>query len=133
MTQDRIGAEDSDIRAALAAHWAASDASDFDAEHQIYREDAVLEYPQSGERIRGRRHIQASRAAQPNAKRFTVRRIVGAGDLWVTEFVLAYDGRPSYTVSVMEFIDGKVARETQYFADAFAPGRSRAQWVERME
>ncbi|MBV9244126.1 MAG: nuclear transport factor 2 family protein, partial [Methylobacteriaceae bacterium] len=95
------------------------------------REDAVLEYPQSGERIRGRRKIQLSRAAQPNRKRFTVRRIVGAGDLWVTEFVLTYDGRPSFTVSIMEFIDGKVARETQYFADPFEPGASRAQWVER--
>ncbi len=124
--------DDSEIREALDRHWAASDANDFDAEHDIYRDDAVLEYPQSGERIRGRHAIQASRAAQPNAKRFTVRRIVGAGALWVTEFVLSYDGRPSYTVSVMEFVDGKVARETQYFADPFEPGPSRAQWVERM-
>jgi len=125
--------EDNDIRAALNRHWAASDANDFEAEHAIYREDAVLEYPQSGERIRGRRNIQASRVAQPNRKRFTVRRILGAGDLWVTEFVLAYDGRPSYSVSVMEFRDSKVARETQYFADPFEPGPSRAHLVERME
>jgi ketosteroid isomerase-like protein len=120
------------IREALNRHWAASDANDFEVEHDIYRDDAVLEYPQSGERIRGRRHIQASRAAQPNAKRFTLRRIVGTGDLWVTEFILTYDGLPSYTVSVMEFRDGKVARETQYFGDPFEPGPSRAQWVERM-
>jgi hypothetical protein len=124
--------DESEIRAALDRHWAASDANDFDAEHQIYRDDAVLEYPQSGERIRGRRNIQASRLAQPNKKRFTVRRIIGGGELWVTEFTLSYDGRPSYTISVMEFQDGKVARETQYFADPFEPGPSRAQWVERM-
>ena len=124
--------QDHDIRAALDRHWAASDANDFATEHQIYQEDAVLEYPQSGERIRGRRNIEASRAAQPNRKRFTVRRIIGAGVLWVSEFVLTYDGRPSYTVSIMEFTDGKVARETQYFADPFAPGASRAQWVEPM-
>jgi hypothetical protein len=124
--------ENSEIRAALDLHWAASDANDFETEHQIYREDAVLEYPQSGERIRGRRNIQASRAAQPNMKRFTARRILGTDDLWVTEFVLTYDGRPSYAVSIMEFEEGKVARETQYFSDAFEPGRSRAQWVERM-
>ena len=123
---------DNEIREALDRHWAASDANDFDAEHDIYREDALLEYPQSGERIRGRRNIQASRAAQPNAKRFKVRRIVGSGDVWVTEFILTYDGKPSYSVSVMEFLDGKVARETQYFGDAFAPGPSRAEWVERM-
>src|SRR6202040_368350 len=125
--------EDPTIRAALDAHWAASDANDFELEHQIYREDAVLEYPQSGERIRGRRNIQASRFAQPNKKRFTVRRILGAADLWVTEFVLTYDGKPSYTVSIMEFRDGKVSRETQYFADPFVAPAWRAQWVERMD
>jgi hypothetical protein len=122
--------QDREIRAALIAHWAASDANDFESEHQIYREDAVLEYPQSAERIRGRHNIQASRFAQPSTKRFTVRRILGAADLWVTEFVLTYDGKPSYTVSIMEFEDGKVVRETQYFSDAFEPGPSRAQWVE---
>ena len=120
------------IRAALDHHWAASDANDLEKEHHIYREDAVLEYPQSGERIRSRGKIQSSRAAQPNRKRFTVRRIIGAGDLWVTEYTITYDGRPSYTVSIMEFLDGKVARETQYFAEPFEPGASRAQWVERM-
>ena len=125
--------DETDIREALNRHWAASDENDFDAEHEIYREDAVLEYPQSGERIRGRYNIQASRVAQPSSKRFTVRRIVGTGDLWVTEFILAYDGRPSYTVSIMEFKDGKVMRETQYFADPFEPGPSRARWVERIE
>jgi hypothetical protein len=123
--------DDADIRAALDRHWAASDANDFDGEHAIYRDDAVLDYPQSGERIRGRENIQASRAAQPNQKRFTVRRIVGTGGLWVTEFVLTYDGRPSYTVSIMEFVDGQVVRETQYFADPFEPGPSRAEYVER--
>jgi len=124
--------EDHEIRAALDRHWAASDANDFEAEHRIYREDAVLEYPQSGERIRGRHNIQASRFAQPNKKRFTVRRILGAADLWITELVLTYDGQPSYTVSIMEFRDGKVARETQYFGDPFEPGPSRVQWVEWM-
>ncbi|MBV8853009.1 MAG: nuclear transport factor 2 family protein [Sinobacteraceae bacterium] len=125
-------ATNSNIRAALERHWAASDAQDFDAEHQIYRPDAVLEYPQSGERIRGRDAIQASRIAQPNSKRFSVRRIVGAADLWVTEFILSYDGRPAYAVSIMEFEDEHVIRETQYFAEPFQPGVSRSQWVERM-
>ena len=69
-------------------HWDASDASDFGVEHEIYHDDAVLDYPQSGERIRGRHNIQESRSVQPNKKRFKVRRIIGSGDLWVTEFVL---------------------------------------------
>src|SRR5271156_5690857 len=124
--------EDSEIRAALDRHWAASDAGDFEAEHEIYREDAVLDYPQSGERIRGRHNIQESRYVQPNKKRFTVRRIIGSGDLWVTEFVLTYDGVPSFAVSIMEFREGLVARETQYFADRFDPAPSRAHLVERV-
>ena len=127
------GGRDQAIRAALDQHWAASDANDFETEHQIYREDAVLEYPQSGERIRGRRNIQNQRTNQPNKKRFTVRRIIGSGDLWVTEFILTYDGKPSYTVSIMEFSGDKVARETQYFADPFVAPASRAQFVERMD
>ena len=124
---------ETEIREALNRHWAASDANDFDVEHDIYRNDAVLDYPQSGERIRGRHNIQASRTAQPSSKRFTVRRIIGRDNLWVTEFILTYDGQPSYSVSVMEFLDGKVAHETQYFGDPFEPGPSRAQWVERMD
>jgi hypothetical protein len=124
--------DDRTVRAALKRHWDASDASDFDAEHDIYREDAVLDYPQSGERIRGRRNIQESRTVQPNMKRFAVRRITGSGDLWVTEFVLSYDGIPSYAVSIMEFREGLVANETQYFADRFDPAPSRAHLVERI-
>ena len=93
--------------------------------------NAITDYPQSGERIRGRRNIQQSRFLQPNKKRFTVRRMIGSGDLWVTEFVLTYDGIPSYTVSIMEFHEGLVARETQYFADRFDPAPSRAHLVER--
>jgi ketosteroid isomerase-like protein len=125
--------DEDEFRDALKRHWAASDRNDFDVEHDIYREDAVLEYPQSGERIRGRHNIQASRMAQPNAKRFKVRRIVGSGDLWVTEFILSYDGRPSYSVSIMELLDGKVTSETQYFGDPFESGPSRAHLVERLE
>lgn len=124
--------QEQQIRAALAQHWAASDANDFVTEHLIYHDDAVLEYPQSGERTRGRSNIQNQRANQPSNKRFAVRRILGAGALWITEFTLTYDGKPSYTVSIMEFRGDKVARETQYFADPFRAPAFRAQWVEPM-
>ena len=131
-TEQYSGVRDQEIHAALDQHWAASDADDFEMEHRIYHEDAVLEYPQSGERTRGRRNIQGQRTSQPNKKRFSIRRIIG-GDLWVTEFILSYDGKPSYTVSIMEFRGDKVARETQYFADPFVAPASRAQWVGRMD
>jgi len=124
---------DEEIRTALDQHWAAYDVSDFETEHSIYHEDAVLEYPQSGERIRGRRNIQITRTKQPSTKRFVVQRIIGRDDLWVTEYVLTYDGKPSYTVSIMEFRGDKVARETQFFADPFEAAAWRAQWVERMD
>jgi hypothetical protein len=124
---------DQEIRAALNQHWAASDADDFETEHHIYHEDAVLDYPQSGERTRGRRNIQRQRTNQPSKKRFSIQRIIGGGDLWVTEFILTYDGKPSYTVSIMEFKGEKVVRETQYFADPFVAPASRAQWVERID
>jgi hypothetical protein len=127
------GTRDEEIRAALDQHWAASNADDFETEHRIYHEDAVLDYPQSGERTRGRSNIQSQRASQPNKKQFTVQRIIGSGDLWVTEYILTYDAKPSYTVSIMEFSGDKVARETQYFADPFVAPAFRAQWVERMD
>jgi hypothetical protein len=131
-TEQSPGTRDQKIRAALDQHWAASDANDFEAEHLIYREDAVLDYPQSGERTRGRSNIQGQRASQPSNKRFTVQRIVGSGDLWVTELILTYDAKPTYTVSIMEFSGEKVARETQYFTDPFPAPAFRAQWVERI-
>ena len=124
---------DDEIRAALQRHWAASDANDFATEHRIYDERAVLDYPQSGERIRGRQAIQASRMAQPDDKRFVVRRVLGAGGLWISELVVGYGDRPFHVVSIMEFDGDKVIRETQYFGDAFEPGPSRARWVERMD
>jgi hypothetical protein len=125
-----VPADDQTVRQALQRHWNASDLSDFAVEHEIYHDDAVLDYPQSGERIRGRRNIQESRTVQPNTKHFKVRRMIGSGDLWVTEFVLSYDDVPSYVVSIMEFRDGLVAHETQYFSECFDPGASRAHLVE---
>jgi hypothetical protein len=113
---------DQEIRAALNQHWAASDANDFATGHLLYHDDAILEYPQSGERIRGRSNIQITRSRQPNKKRFTLRRIIGSGDLWITEYILSYDGKPSYTVSIMEFRNDKVAREN---AVLFRPIRAR--------
>jgi len=123
--------EDHDIRAALDRHWAASDANDFEAEHQIYREMRCSSTRNRASAFAAAEDsVISGRAAEPETLHSAA--ITGAGDLWVTEFVLTYDGRPSYTVSIMEFLDGKVARETQYFGDPFEPGPSRAQWVERM-
>ena len=125
--------QDREIRMALERHWAASAVGGQDAEHEIYKDDAVVEYPQSGERVHGRDNVQALRSQHPaRPSGFVVRRIVGGGDLWVSEYVITYDGHSVNTVSIMEFQAGKVVRETQYFAEPFEAPAWRARWVERM-
>jgi ketosteroid isomerase-like protein len=121
----------SDVRAAIEEHWAASERGDADAEHALYAPDAVLEYPQSGERFRGRATIQAQRGGHPAERHFALQRLTGAGRLWVSEVVITYDGAPTHSVSIMELdADGLVAHEAQYFADPFAPAPSRAALAE---
>jgi hypothetical protein len=121
---------DARTRAWLEQHWAASDRGDIDTEHAIYAADAILDYPQSGERFRGQSKIRAQRGGHPAERRFTILRIRGGGDLWVSECVITYDGVPTYSVSVMEFTDGLVTHETQYFADPFQAPASRAALAE---
>jgi hypothetical protein len=119
-------------RAALEEHWQASERGDNETEHAIYGVDAILDYPQSGERFRGRDKIAEQRGTHPADRHFTVLRIAGSGEMWVSECVITYDGVPSYSVSIMEFADGAVSHETQYFADAFDAPRSRAALAEQM-
>ena len=123
---------DARTRARVAQHWEASESGDIDTEHAIYATDAILDYPQSGERFRGRSKIQAQRGGHPAERHFTVLRILGGGDLWVSECVITYDGAPTYSVSIMEFTDGLVAHETQYFADPFPAPSSRAALAEKI-
>jgi ketosteroid isomerase-like protein len=123
--------DDETTRISIKRHWDASDAGDFAVEQEIYRENAVLSYPQSGELIRGRHNIRESRYVQPNKKRFTVQRVTGRCDLWVTEFILSYDDMPTYAVSIMEMSDGLVIHETQYFAEGFDPSPTRFHLVEK--
>jgi ketosteroid isomerase-like protein len=121
---------DASTRARIAEHWQASERGDADTEHAIYAADAVLDYPQSGERFRGRSRIQAQRGGHPAERHFNVLRIRGAGDLWISECVITYDGAPTYSVSVMELKNGQVIHETQYFADPFPAPASRAALAE---
>ena len=125
--------QEEQICTALDAHWHASAAGDADAEHDIYDDEVICDYPQSGERILGRKNLQALRSHHPGKPSgFKVKRILGNADLWVTEYTIAYQGRLAYTVSIMEFRDGKVVQETQYFADPFEAPAWRSQWVRRI-
>jgi|SRR3954452_8235937 hypothetical protein len=123
---------DGQVRSMIMEHWRASEQGDSVAEHAIYAEDAILDYPQSGERFRGRATIAAQRGGHPADRHFRVLRISGEGDLWVSECVISYDAAPSHSVSIMEFSGRLVIHETQYFADPFDPPRSRAALAEPM-
>src|SRR5580658_450883 len=99
--------EEEQIREALDSHWQASAAGNLDAEHAIYDDNSICDYPQSGERILGRANLQALRGHHPGKPSgFNVKRILGKGDLWITEYTISYQGRLAYTVSIMEFRDG---------------------------
>jgi hypothetical protein len=125
--------DEEQIRTARNAHWHASAAGDITAEHDIYADDAICDYPQSGERIIGHNNMQALRSHHPGKPSgFHVQRIVGQGSVWITEYTITYQDRVAYTVSIMEFRDAKVIHETQYFADPFEAPSWRSQWVQRM-
>jgi hypothetical protein len=125
-------------RAMIRAHFDASAVSiagggpddDIARASEIYADDAVVEWPQGGERLRGKANIIAFRSTYPASQRFEVHRITGCHDLWVTEYTIHYDERPVLAVGIMEFRDGKVVRERIYFGDPWTPPAWRAQWVE---
>jgi hypothetical protein len=100
---------------------------------RIYSEDVVIEWPQSGERIRGKANVVALHEAAQTAIDIEVLRTRGCDDLWVTEATIRYDGaQPTLAVFLMEFREGRVVREIDYFGAPFEPPAYRAQWVERM-
>jgi hypothetical protein len=132
-TPDPSSPQADQIRAALDAHWRASASGDANAEHDIYLDDAISDYPQSGERILGRANLQALRSHHPGKPSgFNVRRILGRADLWITEYTITYQGKPAFTVSIMEFRGLQVVHETQYFADPFDAPAWRTQWVQKI-
>jgi ketosteroid isomerase-like protein len=116
------------------ATWRALAAGEWDAAAGNLHEDFVQEWPQSGERIVGAKNaIEVNRNFPGGIPEMTFRRHVSAGDLAVLETRLRYaDGSVYDGVSVIEFRDGKIVKETDYFAQPFDAPQWRAQWVERM-
>jgi SnoaL-like domain len=126
-------------RAMIEAHFKASNVGaagggpedDIVRASEIYADDAVVEWPQGGERLRGKANIIAFRSTYPARQQFELRRITGCHDLWVNEYTIRYDDKPVMVVGIMEFRDDKVVRERIYFGDPWEPPTWRAQWVER--
>ena len=130
--------DDSRTRSLIEEHFAAPQGLDATREDQersaaIYADDAVVEFPQGGERIRGRKNILAFRSAYPTKLKLEVRRTVGSGDLWVNEYTIQYDdGVPMLVAGIMEFEDGKVLRERIYITEPWESPAWRSKWVESM-
>ena len=122
---------DLDRRHAIESHFEWSGRDETKAS-EIYAGDAVLEFPRGGERIRGKANILAFRSTYPASLDFQLRGTIGRGDLWVNEYVIRYDGKPSNVVGIMEFRGSEVFRETVYVGDPWEPPAWRAQWVELM-
>jgi ketosteroid isomerase-like protein len=118
-------------RATIDVYLKAYESKDMQLLDQVYTDDAVQEWPQSGERIVGRDNIKAINDNYPGLPNATIRRVSGSGDVWTVETVLDYSGEVYNAVSVLEFRDGKVVKQTDYFASPFPPPEWRAQWVER--
>ena len=128
-------------RAAIQAHFDASNVGaagggpgdEIARASEIYADDAVVEWPQGGERLRGKAAIIGFRSTYPARQRFELHRTTGCHDLWVNEYTIHYDDRPVMAVGIMEFRDGEVVRERIYFGDPWEPPSWRAQWVERFD
>jgi hypothetical protein len=116
------------LRAALTRYWELS-GSDPEAAHAIYHEDAILEFPQSGERFVGKRNFQEWRSLYPADVGFELGRIRGRDDFWVAEVKIRYDGGPwNFGLTLLELRDEKIALETIYMGEAWEAPEWRAQW-----
>jgi SnoaL-like domain len=97
--------------------------------HDMYHVDAVLEFPQSGERFVGVENVREWRSSYPASTAFDLREVRGRDDLWVAEISVSYDeGPPNFGVSILELRDDKIARESIYVTEGWNPPEWRAQW-----
>jgi hypothetical protein len=120
--------DDTQVRQALERHWAQS-GKDEDLAHEIYHDDAILEFPQSGERFEGVENFREWRRQYPADLQFHLRRITHREDLVVTEYLISYNSAPwMFTVSIMQFRDDRVAHERIYIMDPWEPADWRAPW-----
>jgi hypothetical protein len=120
-----------DNRATLDRNVKALFAGDFDAVARDLAEDAVVDWPQSGERMVGRQACLTVYQNYPGGPpRYELRRVTGGPDVFTVEAVGDYSGQKVYLTSIVEFRNGKIAHQTDYFADAFEAPAWRSQWVE---
>jgi ketosteroid isomerase-like protein len=121
-------------RAAIEALVAAINKGDLAALDAVFTDDVILEWPQSGERIRGGQNRREIYSRFPSLPRVVAKRTTGSGDLWVLEADLDYgEGNGPYQcVFVFSMRDGRIAREIAYWSKPFPAPEWRAPWIERM-
>lgn len=116
------------IRAMLEQHFEHA-GGDPDRAHEMYQSDAVLEFPQSGERFVGVENMREWRRSVPASTTVRFREVRGGGDLWVAEISITYDQGPeNFGVSILELRDEKIARETIYVGEGWEAPEWRARW-----
>lgn len=109
-------------------------AGDVSVMDDVFHDDALMDWPQFSERIRGAENRRQVYTNIPKLPAITTRRIFGEGDLWIAEASLDYGGGAIYsTVLIFELRDGKIARETAYWATPAPPAEWRSAWVERLD
>jgi hypothetical protein len=117
------------VKAMLEQHFEYA-SSDPDRAHEMYHPDAVLEFPQSGERFEGVESFRGWRAEYPTPTAPEITDVRGEGDVWVAELTIAYgDGPTSYGVDILEFRDEKITSESIYVAEGWDAPEWRAEWA----
>jgi ketosteroid isomerase-like protein len=108
------------------------DAGDSSIMDEVFRDDAVMEWPASRERVVGASNRREVYARMPTLPRISNRRVHGSGDLWIAEATFTYGETPYHGVLILEFRDGKIAQQTGYWASPSEAPAWRAEWVERI-
>jgi hypothetical protein len=118
--------DETTVRAMLEQHFTSSDP---EVSHEMYHDDAVLEFPQSGERFVGVENLREWRSNYPDSVTAELREVRGREDFWVAEVSARYDQGPAnFGVSILEFRGDKIARESIYVSEGWEPPEWRAQW-----
>lgn len=122
-----------DNRATLERFIDAMIRGDWDTVSEVITDDGVVDWPQSGERLVGRQAcLTVYRNYPGGSPRYELQRITGGPDVFTVEARGDYPTERVYMTSIVEFRDGKIARQTDYFASAFEAPAWRAQWVQRV-
>jgi ketosteroid isomerase-like protein len=122
-----------DVKAIAERYQNALKTQEWDTIRDLFSDDVEVRWPQSGEHFKGKETCIRVFSTYPGGspKVVSTPHITASGNLAVGEAELEYpDGKHYMSVAIMEVRDGKIARETDYFAEPFPAPEWRMQWVE---